>query len=427
MKEKKKFNRRFFFKAVAGTAGIGLLHNWGRGLDAAVQRQNLMSSPSKLEITDVKYAMIRGHGQGQFFPRIYTNQDITGTGEATDAVLGAPGLMRTFSRYLNGENPLDVHKIFENIRTGGIFQGAQAGQYVAALSGIEIALWDLAGKALGLPVYRLLGGKFRDRIRIYCDCGGGRDTLEEIAQNIRDRTAEGFTAVKIDIDNVRDPDTLDCWNWTAGLKEFDNMIAKVQTARETLGPHIDLAVDMHGRFDVQTAKRVAKEVEKYNLLYLEEPVPPENPDVMAEVNKSSSTPIQTGENLYLTYQFLPYLAKGAIDVAAPDIQKCGGLGEAQRIASLCKTFHVPLSPHCVVSPLGTMSSVHVCASFPNFLVLEWHWENRRSQWVDMITAKKDIIENGYITVPDAPGLGVELDDEACRKYAIPGIPFFGNT
>jgi galactonate dehydratase len=333
-------------------------------------------------------------------------------------------LIAGFRRMLVGQDPLNIESLWERIRTMGIFAGAQAGQYITALSGVEIALWDLAGKALGLPVYQLLGGKMRERIRLYCDSqteSPDDPRAKEKIQRIKDL---GFTAVKIDIDDGGDPMRWDRVNWTASNGEVDRMIRKVGFMRESLDKRVDLAADMHGRYDMGTAKRVAGELEPFKLLWLEEPVPAENIDAMREVRQSTKTPICCGENLFLRHGFREVLEKRAADILMPDLQKCGGLLEGRKIADMAHTYYVPVAPHCVVSPIGTMGSVHVCAAIPNFLVLEWHWLPRLEMWRNFVQ-EGEIIQKGWIPVPDRPGLGVEMNEEAARKGQTPGTQWFG--
>ena len=392
------------------------------GLAAAIQTASSPYRRPKLKITDVRTALVRAHGL-QLHIRVYTDQGLIGQGEATDAASGGAALVAGFGRLLQGQDPLNVDLLFERLRTAGIFAGAQAGQYVAALSAVEIALWDLSGKALGLPVYQLLGGKMRDRIRLYCDSQTNSPDdprAKEKLQQIRDL---GFTAVKIDIDDYADPMRWDRVNWTASNAEVDNMVRKVAFMRESLDQRVDLAADMHGRYDVGSAKRVAAALEPFRLLWLEEPVPPENIDAMREVRASTRTPICCGENLYLRHGFREVLEKRAADIIMPDIQKCGGLLEARKIADMAHTYYVPVAPHCVVSPIGTMASCHVCAAIPNFLVLEWHWLPRLDLWRNFVQ-EGEIIEKGFITMPDRPGLGVEMNEEAARKAQVPGTSWF---
>jgi len=381
----------------------------------------------KLKITDVRTAEVLVHGH-QVHVRIYTDQGIYGQGEATDAVAGAVPIINSFRRMLVGRDPLNIEALWERIRTAGIFAGAQAGQYVAALSGVEIALWDLAGKALGLPVYQLLGGQVRDRVRLYCDSG-----LSDITAD-NDRNAAkvarirelGFTAVKIDIDNAFDPARFDRVNWTASNGEMDHMIAKVTRTRDLFPKEIDIAADMHGRYDVTTARRIARALEPFRLMWLEEPVPAENIDAMRDVREVTTTPICCGENLYLRHSFRELLEKHAADIVMPDLQKVGGLLEGRKIADLAHAYYVPFAPHNVVSPIGTMASAHVCSAVPNFLALEWHWIDSSDLWRNWVK-EGEIIEKGFIRIPERPGIGVEMNEEAARKAQAPGTPWFEPT
>ncbi len=410
-----KPNRRSFLGAALGLPGLA----------AAIQTQSSPYRRPKLKITDVRTAMVRAHGL-QLHVRIYTDQGLIGHGEATDAAAGGVPLVAGFRRGLLGQDPLNVELLWERIRTMGIFAGAQAGQYVTALSGVEIALWDLAGKALGLPVYQLLGGKMRDRIRMYCDSQTNLPEDPGAQQKIQQIKDLGFTAVKTDIDDFKDPNRWDRVNWTASNGEIDTMVRKVTFLRESFDKRVDVAVDMHGRYDLGSAKRAAAALEPFRLLWLEEPVPAENFDSMRDVRESTRTPICCGENLFLRHGFREVLEKRAADIIMPDIQKCGGLLEARKIADMAHTYYVPLAPHCQASPLGTMASCHVMAAIPNALVIEWHWGHppeRMLQWKQYVK-EGDIIEKGYISPPDRPGIGLELNEEAVKKSMRPGAPWF---
>jgi len=391
------------------------------GLSAAIQSSTSPSRRPKLRITDVQTAFVRA-----LHVRITTDQGVFGDGEGVDAVSGGASIVSGFRPALIGQDPLNVDALFERIRTSGIFAGAQAGQYVAALSAVEIALWDLAGKALGLPIYQLLGGKMRDQVRIYCDSATNNRNDPKAKEWIAQIIDLGFTAAKIDIDDGRDPARFDRVNWTANNAEIDHMIDKVAFMRESLPAGIDLAVDMHGRYDLGTAKRVARLLEPFRLLWLEEPVPPENVDAMRDVRESCHVPICAGENLFLRHGFRELLEKRAVDIVMPDIQKCGGLLEARKIADMAHTYYVPMAPHCQASPIGMMASCHVLAAIPNALVLEWHWGHpapRMQQW-KVYVKEGEIIQKGFVTVPDRPGIGLELDEEAVKRMLRPGAAWF---
>jgi galactonate dehydratase len=391
-------------------------------LAIAIQESSSPYKRPKLKITDVRTAQVRVHGL-QTHIRVYTDQGLFGQGEATDAAVGTVSLINQFRRFLVGQDPLNVDALWERIRVSGIFAGAQGGQYVTALTGLEIALWDLAGKAVGLPAYQLLGGKFRDKVRIYCDSDMDDPLAPESAQKIAWIKERGFTAMKIDLDEAADPNRFDRVNWTANNLEIDRMVKWVKHVREAMPASIELACDMHGRYDAGTGKKVAKELEPFRLLWLEEPVPPENIDAMADIRHSTSTPIACGENLYMRWGYRELLNKNAVDIIQPDIQKTGGLSEGKKIANLAQTYYVPLAPHCVVSPIGQMATAHVCAAIPNFLVCEWHWINFPDLWKNWVK-EGEIIQNGYVTVTEKPGIGVEMDEEAARKAQIPGTTWF---
>jgi galactonate dehydratase len=410
--------RRKMLQSVAPLAGTFALPS----LAAAVQNVSTPYQRPKLKITDVRTAQVRVHGL-QTHVRVYTDQGLYGQGESTDAAVGTAALVSQFRRLLLGQNPLNVDALWERLRVSGIFAGAQGGQYVTALTGIEIALWDLAGKALGLPIYQLLGGKFRDKVRIDCDSDMEDPTGPEADRKLPWIKDQGFTAMKIDLDDATDPNRFDRVNWTANNAEVDRMVRWVKHVRESIPKEMELACDMHGRYDLDTAKRVAKELEPFRLLWLEEPVPPENIDAMADIRHSTSTPIACGENLYLRWGYRELLSKNAVDIIQPDLQKVGGLSEGRKVANLAQTYYVPVAPHCVVSPIGVMSTAHVCASIPNFLVCEWHWINFPDLWKNWIK-EGEIIQKGYVTVSDNPGIGVEMNEEVARKAQIPGTTWF---
>jgi galactonate dehydratase len=427
-----KYERsRRSFLANGAMAGVGVLAAhplaaFGQALEEAVDAASQSSRPADLRITDLRCGFIRG-GAG-LFVKIHTNQGIWGCGEGVDAVRGTYHLVMGFGRLLRDRNPLDVHRIFEELRRGGVFGGGQSGVYVAVLSAIETALWDLAGKALDLPVYQLLGGKFRDRVRVYMDTALYQSQLpspEDFAASAREAVDMGMTAVKFDLDQGNDPNRYDRYNWTASPAELQRMVDQMTAAREAVGPNIDICADMHGRYDLPTGKRVAELMEPLNLMWLEEPVPAENVDAYKQINDSSSTPICAGENLYLAHEFQRLLEIGAVDIIMPDLQKAGGLGEGQRIANLANLYYVPFAPHMVASYLGAMASAHVCASVPNFMILEWQiYFHRDAMFTEIVDFDGPMVEDGFITVSEKPGIGVDINEEAMRRYAPAGVPFF---
>ena len=422
----KNSRRDFLTKAAASSALTLPFVNYGKGYETAINRAPKLSSPSKLKITDTKCGYIRG-GKG-LFVKIYSNQDIIGHGEGVDATPGTYHLVKRFGERLRGKSPLNIHRLFEDIRRAGFFQGAQSGMYIAVLTAVETALWDLAGKSLGLPVYQLLGGKFRDKIRVYMDTALYQSKLpqpKDFAAAAREAVDMGYNAVKFDLDQANDPNKYDKYNWTASPAEIERMYNQMAAAREEVGPNIDICADMHGRYDAITGEKVAKILEPLNMMWLEEPIPAENTDAYRKITESTSTPICAGENHYLAHGFRPLLETGAVDIIMPDLQKAGGLGEGQRIANLSNLYYVPFAPHMVASFLGAMAACHVCASVPNFMILEWQiYFHKNPMFKEIVHFDGPMTENGFIPLSEKPGIGVEINEEGMRKYAVKGVPFF---
>ena len=413
-------NRRAALKKTSAAIAGGLAFP---SLSSAVQNATTPYQRPKLKITDVRTAMVRVHGP-QVHIRVYTDQGLFGQGESTDAAIGTPALINSWKRFLVGADPLNIDAIWQQIRQGGVFAGAQGGQYTTALSGLEIALWDLAGKALGLPIYQLMGGKFRDKILIYCDTDMRGSPLGPEGDKKVDFVKQaGFKVAKIDLDEARDPNRFDRFNRTANNAEIDRMISWIRHIREKLPPEVELAADMHSFYDAATGKHVAQAAESYRLLWLEEPVPPENIDAMANIRQSTKTRIATGENIFMRWGFVPILEKQAVDILQPDFQKTGGLAEARKIANMAEAYYIPLAPHCVVSPIGLMATCHASATYPNFIACEWHWVNFPEYWKNWVK-EGEIIEKGFVTIPDRPGIGVEMNEEVAKRAQIPGTGWF---
>ena len=417
-------SRRSFITKAALAGAFAPFTSFGQGFEKAIKKTEKRSAPSDLKITEIKCGYIKG----SLFVKIFTNQDIWGCGEGVDAIPGTYHLVKNFGERIKGKSPLNVHRLFEDIRKSGFFQGAQSGMYVAVLSAVESALWDLAGKALNLPVYQLLGGKFRDKVRVYNDTALYQRKLptpKDFADAALKAKSMGFNAMKFDLDQANDPNKYDAYNWTASPAELQRMVDQISAAREAVGPNIDICVDMHGRYDAVTGHAVAKLLEPLKLMWLEEPIPAENVEAYKLIADSTSTPICAGENLYMAYGFRKILEIGGLDIVMPDLQKTGGLGEGQRIANLANLYYVPFAPHMVASFLGAMATAHVCASVPNFLIMEWQsYFHTDPMFKEIVTFDGEWVKDSFITVSEKPGIGVEINVDAMKKYAIPGIPFF---
>jgi L-alanine-DL-glutamate epimerase-like enolase superfamily enzyme len=375
-----------------------------------------------MKITSVKTAATRGHGM-HLWVKVTTDAGVTGIGECVHGGKQAIAIIQYLEERLIGRDPFEIDAIFEDMRRRHVFDGGNAGALITALTGIEIALWDLKGKALGVPIYELMGGKFRDKVRMYADCQIGPEMdfgeIKAVVDNVLER---GFTALKIDVDGADVP-LKDPFNFTAGAFEHNLMVQLVDMVCEAAGDAAAVAVDVHTRLDVPSAIRLARDLEPYHILWLEEPVPAENVAAMREVKRATTTPICSGENLYLRHGFRDLLEQQAVDAIMPDIPKCGGLSECRKIANMAEIYYIPFAPHNVSSPIGTLASAHVCATVPNFLVLEFHWFHR-DYWTTIIKEKEDIIKDGFIHLTNRPGIGVELDEEVARQYQFPGTTWF---
>ncbi len=386
-----------------------------------------------MKITDIQASVIgrdEPHSGGCVwtFVRVYTDEGLVGTGECNSASAASgfavKAAIETMKPALLGKDPTNPGPLYELLRRRGRYGGTSNAPVIFAITGIENALIDITGKALGVPAYKLLGGKFRDTIRLYADLhAGDEETPEAYAEKAAEVVEqEGYTAVKFDVDHTG-VGKLDPWNWTVGAREMNHIIDLIRASREAIGFDVDLAIDCHGQFDVPSAITLAKAVEDLRLMWLEEPVPAENVDALAQVKASTSTVICSGENQYTRFEFLELLQRQAVDVIMPDLSKVGGMLEAKRIADIADAFYVPFAPHNVSSPLGMMAACHVCAAVPNFFVLEFHGREI-PWWNDLCEGDKPFIRNGTMRVSERPGIGVELNDAVARSLLWGGDTYF---
>ncbi len=436
-----RIGRRGLLKASGAALGGALLAgNAKADPEPQVRNANTNSSPSSLRITDLRVATVVKPGPSPCtIIRLYTNQDVYGLGEVRD------GASATYALFLKsrvvGENPLRINYLFRKIKQFG-GTGRQAGGVVA----IEEALWDIAGKVYGIPIYQMLGGKFRDRIRIYADTEESRD-IKVYAQRMKARKEEmGITWLKMDlgINMVQDipgtvmaPSGLSGWEQRnlespfVGMEVTDKGIEKlceyVAAIREAVGMEIPLSMDHLGHLGVNSIIRLGRAYEKYNLEWMEDVVPWQYTELLQRITAESPTPILTGEDIYLKEGFINLCARHAISKIHPDLSTSGGILETHRIGEAAMEYGVPMAMHYAGLPIGAMASVHCAAATENFLACENHaldvpW------WQDLVEGvEKPIINKGYITVPDKPGLGVTLNEDAVKQHLAPGTGFFEPT
>ncbi|HUF11137.1 MAG TPA: mandelate racemase/muconate lactonizing enzyme family protein [Rhodothermales bacterium] len=442
-------SRRSFLRK-AGIGGLSMAALVHAPLDdqIAFASQNVRraSSPSDLKITDMRVSNVGVVGNTPII-RIYTNQGLVGHGDVRD---GADARYALFlkSRIL-GENPCNVEMLFKRVRQFG-GQARQAGGVCA----VEMALWDLAGKAYDVPVYQMLGGKYRDKIRIYVDTPR-QATPEAFAVKMKERIDAGFTFLKMDfgIDMIKDePGTLvgknlwdpplHQWDRTPGsygmtrhpftrIQITDKGLARISdylaAVREAVGYEIPIASDHYGHFGVNDAIRLGKAVDPYRLAWLEDMVPWDYTDMWKEISLAIETPTMTGEDIYLLDYFKPLIDARAVDMIHPDPNSAGGILETKRIGDYAYEHGVAMAVHHAASPISFLGSVHCAAATENFVALEHHSVDN-PWWEDLAKdVEKPIVQNGFVTVPESPGLGVDLNDEAVKEHLREGTELFAPT
>ena len=426
---------------------------------------NTNSKPSDLRITDMRFVDIVGAPMHCTLLRIETNQGITGYGEVRD---GASKLYaQMLKRFLIGENPCNIDKIFRRIKQfGGMSR--QAG----GVCGVELALWDIAGKAYGIPVYQMLGGKFRDKVRMYCDTDvDGKDTGLNMGDALKKRVEKhGYTMLKMDlgINQLWDVEGglsapvgfLDEYHHTAEMareakargdkaaarwwtnrsydqnniahpftgihitkKGFDYLENYVKEVRSVIGYEIPLSIDHFGHIGVEDCIKLANRLEDYNMCWLEDMIPWQLTEQYVRLHNASTTPIATGEDIYLLENFKPLLDNRAVSIIHPDILSSGGIYETKKIGDYAEECGVAMALHMAETPVACLAAVHVAAATNNFLGLEFH-SNDVDWWSDMVKdTEKPRIVDGFMAVPEKPGIGIdELDDEVLKEHIHPEIP-----
>jgi L-alanine-DL-glutamate epimerase-like enolase superfamily enzyme len=417
--------RRGMLKTLGGAAALTF---WAdEQLEAYQSNVNTNSKPSDLKITDLRVATIVGAPMRVPLIRIDTNQGVYGLGEVRDG--GSKNYALMLKRLLLGENPCSVDKVFRKIKQFG-GHARQGG----GVCGVEMALWDIAGKVYNVPAYQLLGGKFRDKVRCYADTTESDDP-KIFAERLKKRRVEkGFTFLKMDlgVDLVeKQPGTLTMPVGTTsrsfgnvqhmftameltprGVEAMANYVAQV---REVVGMDIPLAADHFGHIGVNSCIRLGKALEKYNMAWLEDMVPWQYTDLLKEISRSVDIPILTGEDIYLKESFETLCREHAVDMIHPDLATSGGLLETKKIGDMAQSYGVPMAMHFAGSPISFMANVHCAAATENFIALEHHsvdvpW------WEDLVEGEKPLFDKGFANVPNRPGLGVTLNESVVKQH-----------
>ncbi len=374
-----------------------------------------------IAIADVQTTVVAGN-----FPwtlvRVYTDAGVVGTGEAYWGG-GEAEIIDRMAPFLIGENPLDIDRLYEHLVQKMSGEGSIAGKTVSAISGIEIALHDLAGKLLELPAYQLLGGKYRDEVRVYCDCHAGDESSSQSTATEARRVVDelGYDALKFDLD-VRSGHERDRANRHLRGPEIAHKAAIVEEVCEAVGDEADVAFDCHWSYTGGSASRLLDAVEASDVWWIEDPVPPENHDVQREVTRGTTAPVAAGENVYRIHGHRRLIEEQAVDILAPDLPKVGGMRETRKIATLADLYYLPIALHNVGSPIATMAGAHLGAAIPNALALEFH--SYELGWWEDLVAESGLIEDGNMAVPESPGLGLTLDLDAVEEHLAPGATLF---
>jgi galactonate dehydratase len=394
-------NRRRFW-ATAG--GLGLSARGAFGQKAPEPPSPRYTGKPQLKITDVQ-AFIVNAGRNYVYVKVSTDQGIHGWGEAYSAGPdeATVATVKDFKDWLMGKDPRNVEYLWATMYNFTRFPGGLVVN--AAMSGIEHALWDIAGKAAGLPVYMLLGGKCREKVRCYQAANSPEQAKQLIAKY-------GYTALKA---------TLGFTNSVSFNTMVRNFGQRAEALRKSVGPDVDLCFDAHARvLEPYVAQAMCEALKPVNPLFFEEIIRPENMELMGDLRRKVQIPIATGEELYTKFQFQQLLAAKAADIIQPDICLAGGMLEEKKIAAIAESQYVKVAPHNPLGPLATLVNIHFAASTPNFLILEYHPDDE-SPRKDLIKGDTIVVKDGYLAIPDKPGWGYEMDEEAFRR--MPAKPW----
>jgi galactonate dehydratase len=348
------------------------------------------------------------------FLKIETDDGIVGWGEPVIEGKAATvkGAVEELMEFLIGKDPMNIEDHWNVMYRGGFYRGGPI--LMSAISGIDQALWDIKGKFYRAPIHQLLGGKARDSIKVYSWIGGDRPA--DAGNAAKEMVARGFTAVKMNAtEELQYVDTYD---------KVDQAIERIAAVREAVGPAVGIGIDFHGRVHRPMAKVLAKALEPYRPMFIEEPVLPENNEVLREIAQVVSIPIATGERMFSRWQFKDLLKDGYADIIQPDLSHAGGITECKKILSMAEAFDVAAAPHCPLGPIALAACLQVDATCHNAFIQEQslgiHY-NQGSDLLDYLTDRKVFaFNNGYVNIPTGAGLGIEVNEEHVRKMAATG-------
>ena len=360
-----------------------------------------------MKITDVKAFVTDCFRTNFIFVKVYTDEGVNGVGEGTleykeKAFLGA---LEHIKEYLVNKNPFEIEKHFHNIYRDAYWRGGPV--LSSALSSVEMALWDILGKGLNVPVYQLLGGKVNNKVRIYVNgwFSGAREP-EEFAAKAKEAVERGISAMKWD------PFGKEYMN--ISNKGLDKALKCIAAVREAVGDQVDLLIEGHGRFNIPTGIKIAKELEQFKPMFFEEPTPPDSLAALKAVHDKSPVAIAAGERLYSRWDYRKFFDIMPADYIQPDISHAGGIGELKKIAAEAECRYIPFAPHNPSGPVANAATLQLAASCPNFCILEIMYSD--VIWRKDITNERLKYDDGCMVIPDKPGLGIDINEEECLKH-----------
>lgn len=345
------------------------------------------------------------------FVKISTDEGLAGWGEPVveGQASTVAAAVREMEDFLIGQNPLQIQDIWQTLYRARFYRGGAVN--MSAIAGIDQALWDIKGKLHGVPIYDLLGGAVRTKMRVYSWIGGDRPA--DVARDAKEKQALGFTAIKMNATEEM--------HYVETFNHVDAVIARVAAVREATGSGFGIAVDFHGRVHKPMAKVLAKALEPYHLLFIEEPVLPENNEALREIATAAAIPIATGERMFSRWDFKPLLQAGYVDIIQPDLSHAGGITEVYKIAAMAEAYDVALAPHCPLGPIALAACLQVDAVSHNAFIQEQSLGIHYNQGNDLLDYLDDPLtfgyQDGYVNLPTEPGLGISVNEEKVREMA----------
>ena len=359
-----------------------------------------------MKITDIKVYIMDAYRTNWTFIKVETDEGLYGWGEASLGTqeMALKGCVEDLKRLILGRNPLEIEKMRFEVYRDIYWKGGPV--LMSAISGVEMAMWDIVGKYFNTPVYNLFGGKMRDRVKMYANGWfSGSKTPENFAQKAKETVALGVKALKWDPFGKA--------HMTLSKEEMNEAVAVVGAVREAVGNEVELLIECHGRFNPYTAIEISRELAPFKPMFLEEPCPPDNIDAIAKVKSRSLVPIAAGERVYSIYGFDDLFTKDAVDIVQPDMFHTGGMMECKKIAGMAEAKHIPISFHNPSGPISNAAILQMAAATPNFLIHEIMIND--GSFRKAITNEEVIFEDGYIRINDKPGLGIDVNIEAVEQ------------